>query len=375
MKKLVLTLCVFAIAATAHYAQAEREPRPIFTGIHSLMITPDARAGGMGDIGAATRPDIFSQHWNPAKYAFMESPAGFAFSYTPWLRSLVDDIGLWHVVGYWKLDEMQAFSASIRYFSLGRIPMRRHEHDESGLVAQPNEFAIDLAYSRQLSETFSASVAFRYIRGDLHVPADVGIDEMYPAHAFAADVSAFYTRPVIMAAGDGQLSFGANISNIGNRVTYDRTHFNFLPTNFRLGASFEMPFDAFNRISFNADANRLLVISRNGNFMQNTDRDFSEITLLQSIFGSFNDGDFVSRIVWGAGLEYAYNQQFFVRAGYHHESMIHGGRRFFTAGAGFRLTVFQLDVNYILARAMSPLDQTLRLSLSFDMDGLRALLD
>ena len=372
MKKLVLTLCVLAVTATTTLrAQAEQEVNPIITAVPSLSITPDARAGGMGDVGVATRPDIFSQHWNPAKYAFAESPVGFGFSYTPWLRQLVDDIGLFYMAGYWRLDDFQAFSASVRYFSLGTIRMMQHATDP-GIEARPNEFAIDIAYSRRLSEHLSASVAFRYIRSDLNVPYQVGNLPMYPANAFAVDVSAFYTRPITMASGDGILSFGTNISNIGNRVTYDLEQYNFLPTNWRLGGSFEMPFDNFNRLSISADANKLLVVSRNGRFAE----DFNDMSVLSSILGSFSDGNFGQRIMWSVGAEYAYNQQFFVRAGYFHEHQIQGGRRFFTAGAGFRLNVFQLDAAYVIATTpMSPLNSTLRFSLSFDVDGLRALLN
>jgi hypothetical protein len=379
MKKVILTFFVLAITtASALRAQDSEHINPIYTGIHSLSITPDARAGGMGDVGAATRPDIFSQHWNPSKYAFMESPAGLAFSYTPWLRSLVDDIGLFYMAGFWKIDDFQAFSASMRYFSLGEIRMMQHANDVSGLTAKPNEFAFDLAYSRRLSETFSASVAFRYIRGDLHVPAMAGQPDMFPANAFAADISAFYTTPVTMASGDGNLSFGANISNIGSKVSYDEgSTSNFLPTNFRLGGSFDMPFDDFNRLSISADANKLLVISRHGRFMEGkAPEEFSNATLLQSIFGSFSDGDFGQRITWSLGAEYAYNNQFFLRAGYFNEHRINGGRKFFTAGAGFKLNVFQLDAGYVIATTpTNPLDATLRFSLSFDFDGLRNLFD
>lgn len=380
MKKLVLTLFALAVTASAIHAQSgilTDELNPIFTGIPSLTIAPDARAGGMGDVGAATTPDVFSQHWNPAKYAFMESPAGLAFSYTPWLSQLVDDINLFYMVGYWRPDDLQAFSASIRYFSLGRVILRQHIDDHSGQIANPNEFAFDIAYSRKLSERFSASVAFRYIRGDLNVPAqNAEMTEMNPAHAIAADISAFYTQPITMAAGDANLAFGLNISNIGNRVTFDDVTYNFLPTNLRLGTSFDMPIDRYNRISFNADANKLLVVSGRGSFSE----EFNDVTVLQSIFGSFTDGatfsEQMQRIMWSVGVEYAYNNQFFLRAGYFHEHFNQGGRRYFTAGAGFRLNVFQLDAGYVIATTpINPLNNTLRFSLSFDLDGLRDLMN
>jgi len=385
MKKVVLIFFALAVTVSATRAQVGGDGtltdalNPISTGIPSLTIAPDARAGGMGDVGVATRPDVFSQHWNPAKYAFIESPAGFAFSYTPWLSQLVDDINLFYAAGFWRPDDLQAFSMSIRYFSLGRVVLRQHADDHSNLVANPNEFAIDFAYSRKLSERFSASVAFRYIRGDLNVPMLPGQEgiEMNPAHAVAADISAFYTTPITMAAGDANLAFGANISNIGNKVTFDESTFNFLPTNLRLGTSFDMPIDAFNRISFNADANKLLVISRNGRFAGS---EFNDVTVLQSIFNSFTDDatfrQQMQRIMWSVGVEYSYNNQFFVRAGYFHEHFNQGGRQYFTAGAGFRLNVFQLDAGYIISRtAANPLNNTLRFSLSFDIDGLRDLMN
>jgi len=377
-RKVISTLFAFAVTATAVHAQMVEELNlnPIFTAIPSLSIAPDARAGGMGDVGTATMPDVFSQHWNPSKYAFMESPAGFAFSYTPWLSQLVDDINLFYAVGYWKPDEFQAFSASIRYFSLGNVTLRRFAEDIP-ITARPNEFAFDLAYSRKLSESFSASVAFRYIRGDLNIPQqDAEMTPMYPANAIAADISAFYTTPITMATGDANLAFGANISNIGNRISYDDgITFNFLPTNLRLGTSFDMPIDNFNRISFSADANKLLVVSRGGRFAET----INDVTLLQSIFGSFTDTSFQEQmrtIMWSVGTEYVYNDQFFVRAGYFHEHFQQGGRKYFTVGAGFKLNVFQLDAGFVIATTpINPLNNTLRVSLSFDLDGLRDLMN
>lgn len=377
MKRTILTLLGFTIFFCGVYAQelGESELNPLYTGIPSLSIAPDARAGSLGDVGAATTPDVFSQHWNPSKYAFMESPVGFAFSYTPWLRQLVDDINLGYVVGYWKLDDYQSFSASFRYFSLGKVTLRQYETDQ-GYDVQPNEFAFDLAYSRKLSENFSASVAFRYIRGDLGVKQTTSEDtEMNPANAFAADISAYYRTPITMSTGDAILAFGATISNIGNKITYDDTYYNFLPTNFRLGGSFDYPFDNFNRLSVNADINKLLVISRKGKYAD----EFNDISMLNGIFKSFADapGGFkeeMQEIMWSVGLEYSYNKQFFVRAGYFNEHANKGGRKYFNAGVGFKLNVFQLDAGYVIATTpTNPLDQTLRFSLSFDLFGLKDL--
>ncbi len=384
MKRTILTLFSFAILISLVNAQknnlGESDLNPIYTGIPSLSIAPDARGGSLGDVGAATSPDVFSQHWNPSKYAFMESSVGFAFSYTPWLRQLVDDINLGYVAGYWKLDDYQAFSASFRYFSLGKVTLRQYEGDP-GFDARPNEFAVDLAYSRKLSEKFSASVAFRYIRGDLNVPASTAEDTpMYPANGFAVDISAYYRTPITMSTGDAILAFGGNISNIGNKISYDDgATYNYLPANLRLGGSFEYPFDNFNRLSINADVNKLLVISRKGKYGKEGSDEYGEISSLSGIFKSFGDSSFkeeLQEITWGVGLEYSYNRQFFVRAGYFNEHKFKGGRKYFNAGVGFKLNVFQLDAGYVIATTpTNPLDQTLRFSLSFDLFGLKDLMN
>ena len=349
---------------------------PLYTAIPSLSIAPDARAGAMGDVGAATTPDVFSQHWNPSKYAFMDSKVGFAFSYTPWLRTLVEDINLGYVCGYWKLGDLQAFSASFRYFSMGNVTLRENDSDP-GTIANPNEFSFDLAYSRKLGEHFSMAVAFRYIRGDLNVPAtNAETEETFPANAFAADVAAYYQTPITLSTGDAKLAFGLNLSNIGTKVSYDEglTN-NFLPTNLRLGGSFDIPFDDYNRLSVNADINKMLVITKKGRF----EEEYNDMSPITGIFKSFADSPFkeeMKEINWSVGLEYSYNQQFFVRAGYYNESYEKGGRKYFTAGAGFKLNVFQLDAGYVIATSpANPLNNTLRLSLSFDLFGLKALAD
>ncbi len=383
MKKKLIIISFLGVAALANaqintdiYDVGEGTLNPLYTAIPSLSIAPDARAGGMGDVGAATTPDVFSQHWNPSKYAFMESKVGFAFSYTPWLRTLVDDINLGYVCGYWKLGDLQAFSASFRYFSMGNVTLRENDSDP-GTIANPNEFSFDLAYSRLLGEHFSMAVAFRYIRGDLNVPAtSAESEEAFPANAFAADVAAYYQTPITLSTGDAKLAFGLNLSNIGTKVSYDEglTN-NFLPTNLRLGGSFDIPFDDYNRLSVNADINKMLVITKKGRFKE----EYNDMSPITGIFKSFADSPFkeeMKEINWSVGLEYSYNQQFFVRAGYYNESYEKGGRKYFTAGAGFKLNVFQLDAGYVIATSpTNPLNNTLRLSLSFDLFGLKALAD
>lgn len=375
MKKSFLIFSCFVLITFCVYAQTDTN-NPVITAVPSLTIAPDARAGGMGDVGAATAPDVNSQYWNPAKYSFMESEVGVSLSYTPWLSKLVSDINLVYAAGYWKFDELQSVSASLRYFSLGDISLM----DEMGYPqgsAHPNEYAFDIAYSRLLSTKFSASVALRYIRSDLNNGVNLsGGTEMYPGNAFAADVAGYYRTPITMATGDANLALGFNISNIGSKISYDENETsNFIPTNLRIGGSFDYPMDAYNRFSFSADVNKLLVPTQN----DMTIEEYSDISSISGIFKSFNDapGGFseeLKEVMWSVGAEYAYNNQFFVRAGYFNESQEKGNRKYFTAGAGFKLNVFELDAGYVIATSQSnPLDQTLRFSLSFDLNGLRNL--
>lgn len=391
MKK-TLPIIVFACCIFLN-VNAQVEPNdqlnPLITGVPFLSITPDARAGGMGDLGVATAPDVNSQYWNAAKYAFMESEAGFSFSFTPWLRQLgITDIYLASLAGYYKFDERQTLSASLRYFSLGDVDIRGYDANDH-YVVKPNDFAIDLAYSILLSEKFSGAVALRYIRSDLgNIGGGSGSSaELYPANSVAVDLGAYYRSPMQMATGTGHYNFGLNISNIGNKVSYyDGGEYpNFLPTNLRLGGSFDYPFDDYNTISFSVDLNKLLIPTvpkdENGNYNEELMQEYYDTTPIAGIFKSFSDapGGFkeeLKEIMWSVGAEYAYNKQFFVRAGYFHENEFKGNRKFFTAGVGFKLNVFQLDAGYVISVAQNnPLDQTLRLGLSFDMAGLKSFID
>jgi len=363
---IVLLSIVFTVKAV--------EPNPIFTAVPSLTIAPDARAGGMGDIGAATTPDVNSQYWNPSKYVFMESEAGVSLSYTPWLRSLVTDIDLIYMAGYYKFNPRQALSASLRYFSLGDITIM----DELGYeqnTAHPLEMAVDVAFSQMLSEKFSASAALRFIYSDLNNGINNGMgSEMYPGASVAADISGYYRTPIELTTGKGQLAFGLNLSNLGSKITYDKNATNnFIPTNLRLGGSFDYDIDEYQRFSVSADVNKLLVPTPNAT------TDFNKVSMLSGVFMSFGDAagggkEELQEIMWSVGAEYAYNKQFFVRAGYFNENEYKGNRKYFTAGAGFKLNVFQLDAGYVISTSQSnPLDQTLRFSLSFDLFGLKNL--
>lgn len=388
MKKNFLILFAIALFPLSLLAQKvpNKQLNPLLTGVPSLTITPDSRGGGMGDVGAATTPDINSQFWNPAKYAFMESPAGLSLSYTPWLRRLVNDISLSYLSGYWKFNETSSVSASLRYFSLGEIKMYGRTPGEDMGTARPNELAFDVGYSMLLSEKISAAVALRYIRSDMNVKTE-GSD-MVPGNAIAADVATYYRTPIEMATGDANLAFGLNISNIGSKISYDNNlNSMFIPTNLRLGGSFEYPFDDYNKISINADVNKLLVPSSQLPMEGESDEDFMNrqkeamnVGPIAGIFKSFGDapGGFaeeMQEIMWSLGAEYTYNNQFFVRAGYFNEHELKGNRKFFSTGVGFKLNVFQLDAAYLISVAQSnPLDGTLRFTLGFDLDGLRNLM-
>lgn len=388
MKKNFLILFAIALFPLSLLAQKvpNKQLNPLLTGVPSLTITPDSRGGGMGDVGAATTPDINSQFWNPAKYAFMESPAGLSLSYTPWLKRLVNDISLSYLSGYWKFNETSSVSTSLRYFSLGEIKMYGRTPGEDMGTARPNELAFDVGYSMLLSEKISAAVALRYIRSDMNVKTE-GSD-MVPGNAIAADVATYYRTPIEMATGDANLAFGLNISNIGSKISYDNNlNSMFIPTNLRLGGSFEYPFDDYNKISINADVNKLLVPSSQLPMEGESDEDFMNrqkeamnVGPIAGIFKSFGDapGGFaeeMQEIMWSLGAEYTYNNQFFVRAGYFNEHELKGNRKFFSTGVGFKLNVFQLDAAYLISVAQSnPLDGTLRFTLGFDLDGLRNLM-
>ncbi|MDD3079692.1 MAG: type IX secretion system outer membrane channel protein PorV [Paludibacter sp.] len=371
MKKVFLALVAFLSVSMISRAE---DPNPISTVVPSLTIAPDARAGGMGDVGAATNPDVNSQYWNPAKYVFMESEAGASLSYTPWLRRLVSDIDLAYLAGYYRFSDQQAVSASLRYFSLGDIDLM----DELGMPAgsaHPLEMAIDVAYSQMLSENFSAAVALRFIYSDLNNGMNQsGGTEMYPGYSVAADVAGYYRLPISFSTGNGNFSAGLNISNLGSKMSYDQnTTSSFIPTNMRLGVGVDYPIDEYQSVTLTADANKLLVPTPNDT------TDFNKVSMLSGLFMSFNDApggmkEELQEVMWSIGAEYAYNKQFFVRAGYFNESKYKGNRKYFTAGAGFKLNVFQLDAGYVISTSQSnPLDQTLRFSLSFDLFGLKNL--
>ena len=399
MKKTLITSAilgsVFLLLPAGAFADdnIKNEFNPIETGVTSLSIAPDARGASMGDLGAATEPDVNSQFWNPSKYAFAYSKGGVSLSYTPWLRKLVNDIFLANVSGYWKFgsNDNMAVSASLRYFSLCEV----NTNDPSGITTQslnPYELSFDAGYSAKLSEKFSMGIVFRYIYSDLGFSNSYAGDQTVGASAISADVSGYYTTYPIIGRNECQWSWGWDISNIGTKVNYNNgENPAFLPTNLRLGTTFMFPLADYHNLALSLDLNKLLVPARprESDYPDDADgereyldalQDWQDMSSITGIFKSFSDapGGFkeeLREITYSIGAEYSYNQQFFLRAGYYHESQFKGNRQYFGLGAGFSLNVLRLDASYMIATAQqSPLDQTLRFTLSFDMDGLREIL-
>ena len=385
-----LTLAAFCFTSSALFAEdnIKNEFNPITTGVTSLSITPDARGASMGDLGAATDPDVNSQFWNASKYAFTSSQAGVSLSYTPWLRKLVNDIFLANVAGYWKVGggDNQAVSASLRYFSLGEITSKDYEGAVMSSI-NPFEMAFDLGYSRKLSESYSMGVVLRYIYSDLGFTDGGSSDRTKGASAFAADISGYFTTYPIIGRNECQWSIGWNISNIGSKVGYSGgNNPAFLPTNLKLGTAFTFPLADYHNLTLSADFNKLLVPTRprSSDYEDNEQyeqalQDWKDMSPITGIFKSFSDApggakEELREINYSLGAEYSYNQQFFLRGGYFHESAYKGNRQYFGFGAGFALNVLKIDAAYMIATAQSsPLDQTLRFTLSFDMDGIKEL--
>ncbi len=379
-------LAVAAACAVASIGASAQDKlsqyNPVEYAVVSQTIAPDARSAGMGDVGAATEPDVNSQYWNPAKYPFCISRAGVSLNYTPWLRQLVNDIDLAYVSGYYRIGDYSAVSASLRYFSLGEVMT---SDGDDAMTVNPYEMSIDAAYSLMLSEHFSIAAAIRWIYSDLRYDYS---EDSSPASAFAADLALYYNNYFVMGQRECQWAFGLNISNIGSKITYyGDEQSQFLPCNMRLGASVMIPIDEYNRFSFAVDANKLLVptvpVQEDGEssseYQQRVIEEYSDVSSISGIFKSFSDapGGFkeeLQEIQWSVGAEYVYHDQFSIRAGYHHENENKGNRKYFTVGGGFRMSVFSLDVGYVISTAQSnPLDQTLRFSLAFDMDGIKDL--
>jgi len=396
MKKHFFCIAAVAIMTGSMPVMADQMPEdyinPIITAMPSLTIAPDAHAAGMGDIGAATTPDMNSQHWNAAKYAFIDERGGITASYTPWLRKLVGDIDLAYLAGFYRFDDLQAISATFTYFSMGKVQLMGA--DQQWLSeAHPNEWALDVAYSRKLHEYVSMAATLRFMYSDLNnginINAGNNSSEMYPAWTMAADISLYYRQPIELPMGTSHFALGFNLSNLGGKMSYDKgLHSNFIPANLRLGVSYEVAFDNYNRLMASVECNRYLVPSQKSKYATGKDymwdatsEEFSSVTSPNGWWQSFADAPYGAKeefdeMLWGVGLEYSYNRQFFGRVGYSHEAKYKGNRRYVTIGAGFKLSIVRLDVSYCIATApTNPLDQTMRFTLGFDLYGIKDLVN
>jgi hypothetical protein len=393
MKKSSLLLFVLSVVWLAGIAQNYNElagqegSRVITTAVPFMMIAPDARSGAMGEAGVATEPDANSMHWNPAKYAFIEKDFGFGISYSPWLRRLVNDINLAYLSGFGRIDDMSAVAATLRYFSLGDITFTDEFGNELGTY-RPNEFALDATYSRKFSEHISGAVAARFIYSNLTQGQFVQGAETSAGTSIAADVAVYYQKEVDLGNVDGEVRWGINISNIGNKISYSKTAIkrDFIPTNFRIGAGFTVNIDDYNSLSTTLDVNKLLVptppvyqrdslgnpvYDAEGNLVVEKGRN-PDVSVVQGMIQSWYDAPYgfseeMREFSFAFGLEYWYNKIFSVRGGFFYEDATKGNRKFFTVGAGLRYNVFGLDLAYLIPlEQQNPLENTLRFTLLFN---------
>lgn len=394
MKKIVLSIAsVFCFSLLAQ--AVDPVLNPLITAMPSLSIAPDARSAGMGDIGVATTADLNSLYWNAAKFAYMDSHGGITANYTPWLRKIVGEIDLAHLEGYYKWDDVQGIAGSFTYFSMGTVQLTDAYGNAQG-DCRPNEWALDVSYYRKLHEYVSMAVALRFMYSDLNNGINSSMSgssqEMHAAWTMAADVDLYYRQPIDIKMGTSYFTLGFTLTNLGGKMTYDDVSRNFIPATMRLGVSYELPFDNYNKLTFNIQTDKLLVPSRKSKFTEGFDpndqstwqmsqEQYSAMTSVSGIFKSFADApggalEEFNEVRWGAGLEYTYNRQFFGRVGYSHENYYKGNRNYITVGAGFHLSIFSLDVAYCIGLAASnPLDQTMRFTLGFDLAGIKDLVN
>jgi Type IX secretion system protein PorV len=362
MKKVALAILIFLTFMSGNTRVYSQDVlNPIQTVVPFLTIAPDSRAGGMGDAGVATSPDVYSMHWNPAKFAFIDGKGGVGISYTPWLRNLVPDINIAYLSGYWRIDNKQVISGSLIYSSLGDVPFT----DDFGnleRVFKPNEFAMDAAYSRLFGGSYSGGAATK------------------AGTSFAADVSGLYRKDIELFSRKGLWGLGFNFSNIGTKMTYSDAKKDFIPMNLRVGTSGSIYIDPHNKLTLTLDLNKLLVptppvYDTSGNIIHGMDPNVSvPVAIIHSFYdapGGFKEE--MHEIQYATGIEYWYNEQFAVRGGYFHENETKGNRKYFTVGAGFKVNIFALDFSYLIPTAQNnPLARTLRFSLSFNFNNPKA---
>lgn len=385
---ILLVLVTFQSFGQSSFISGQDSLRnPITVAVPFLNFAPDSRASAMGDVGVATSPDANSIHWNNAKLAFIDTDMGFAFSYSPWLGNIVDDMSLNYLSFYKKIDQTQAFGASFRYFDLGEIALYDEFANPNG-VENPSELAVDGTYSRKLSERLSLGVTLRFIWSNL-AGNITGAPDAKAGTSVAVDLGVFYTKPFILSGKNSELSFGAHLSNIGQKITYSaESNENFIPANFRLGSAFKTDLDPYNTITLAFDINKLMVptppiYQTDGSGNIETDSDGNKIiakgkdpdrSLLSGTFGSFGDAprgfkEEIQELTYSVGVEYWYRDLFAARAGYFSEHKNKGDRKYFTVGAGFRYQIFGFDFSYLIPKGQNhPLADTLRISLLFNLD-------
>lgn len=353
---------------------------PEIYGVTSLSIAPDSRAGAMGDMGVATDADVNSQFWNCAKYPWNIAKAGVSASYTPWLRKIVTGINLANVSGFYRIGDYSAVSASFRYFGMGEVSTTAGDY-----TFNPYEMSIDVAYSRLLTQTFSMGVAMRFILSNMNYDPT---QEASTGKAFAADITMYRQGYFMIGNRECSLAWGLSLANIGTKINMgNSTHAEFIPTTLRLGINFAIPFNEYNKLSFGVETYKLCIptkpIQEEGesavDYEQRLEDKYYSVSSIAGIFKSFGDapGGFKEELKefrWSFGAEYTYNDRFMLRAGYHYENPHKGNRQYFTVGAGFKMSVFTIDAAYCVATAQgNPLDQTMRFSLGFDLDGMKDL--
>jgi hypothetical protein len=357
------------------------ELNAIQTVVPFLTIAPDSRGGAMGDAGVATSPDVYSMHWNPAKFAFIDGKGGIGIAYSPWLRNLVPDINIAYLSGYYRFDSKQVINGSLIYSSLGDVSFT-DDFGNPERTFKPNEWSFDMGYSRLFTDNFAGGIAFRFIYSNLTGGFYSGGEATKPGISVAADISAYYRKELNLLNKDALLAFGGNISNLGSKMSYsDSQTSDFIPINMRIGTACTFDLDQYNKITLTIDINKLLVptpplydISNPDSIIAGKDPD---IAVPVAIFQSFIDApgglkEELHELTYSYGLEYLYNEQFALRAGYFHENETKGNRKYFTAGAGFRLSGFTVDFSYLMPTVQNhPLARTLRFSLSFDISALR----
>ncbi len=400
-----MTLGVFAQVKAQTLTEVipySNDSRVITTGVPFLLIASDARAAGMGDLGVATSADAYSQQWNPAKYGFSEAKSGLGISYTPYLSKLVNDIFLGNITYFNRLSEGSAFGVSFKYFSLGEIEIVQDEFSEA-LIEKPNELTIDASYALRLADQFSLAVAMRYLRSDLRIQAVD--DNASAASTFGVDIAGYYqSEEDAYSSFNGRWRGGFALQNIGPKIKYDDAgRENFLPTTLRLGGGFDFIFDDYNRLNVTAEVAKLLVptppilgveieyedTNGSGSFEEDEDVEVNrtenviisgksqDVSFISGVFQSFGDapGGFseeLKEFTWALGAEYQYADSFALRAGYFNESEEKGARKFFALGAGFKYTTINIDLSYLFSasKVQSPLENTLRFSLTFNFgDG------